>query len=90
MRGRDKLLTSDFFFFNQVDSFKETNSSDTQEKASVSGGSSRFGRFGSQLFQKTVGLVLRSRPDRQVYEVTSPFKIIFLRHPESLLFPIFF
>lgn len=49
----------------KVDSSKETNSSNTQEQASVSGGSSRFGRFGSQLFQKTVGLVLRSRPDRQ-------------------------
>uniref|UniRef100_A0A5B7BHJ8 Protein transport protein sec16 n=1 Tax=Davidia involucrata TaxID=16924 RepID=A0A5B7BHJ8_DAVIN len=40
-------------------------SPDTQEKASVSGGSSRFGRFGSQIFKKTMGLVLRSRPDRQ-------------------------
>ncbi|KAK9273755.1 hypothetical protein L1049_018565 [Liquidambar formosana] len=39
---------------------KEANSSDTQGKAS-----SRFGRFGSQIIQKTVGLVLRSRPDRQ-------------------------
>jgi hypothetical protein len=48
-----------------------------QKNASSSGGSSRFGRFGSQLFQKTVGLVIRSRPDRQVYETTSSLKIIF-------------
>ncbi|XVE76919.1 hypothetical protein DITRI_Ditri13aG0019100 [Diplodiscus trichospermus] len=49
----------------KVNSSNETNSSGTQEKAAVSSGSSRFGRFGSQLFQKTFGLVLRSRPDRQ-------------------------
>ncbi|GMP42825.1 hypothetical protein CsSME_00012431 [Camellia sinensis var. sinensis] len=40
-------------------------SSSEQEKASGLGASSRFGRFGSQLFQKTMGLVLRSRQDRQ-------------------------
>ncbi|XP_031269712.1 protein transport protein SEC16B homolog [Pistacia vera] len=50
---------------SKVDSSKESNISDTQEQVAVSVGSSRFGRFGSQLFQKTVGLVLRSRPDRQ-------------------------
>ncbi|XVF33549.1 hypothetical protein REPUB_Repub17cG0177800 [Reevesia pubescens] len=49
----------------KVNSSNEAKSSGTQEKAAVSSGSSRFGRFGSQLFQKTVGLVLRSRPDRQ-------------------------
>ncbi|KAJ4953350.1 hypothetical protein NE237_030182 [Protea cynaroides] len=38
---------------------------DAQGKVSVSGGSSRFGRFGSQLFQKTVGWVSRSRSERQ-------------------------
>lgn len=43
---------------------KDGNSSGTQGKA-MGGGSSRIGRIGSQLFQKTVGLVLRSRPDRQ-------------------------
>ncbi|KAI4327126.1 hypothetical protein L6164_019625 [Bauhinia variegata] len=50
----------------QVDSSQETTSSDAQGKASVSGGS-RFSRFsfGSQLFQKTVELVLRPRPGRQ-------------------------
>lgn len=39
-----------------------------QGKASVSGGASRFPRFnfGSQLLQKTVGLVLRPRPGKQV------------------------
>ncbi|CAL5340266.1 unnamed protein product [Camellia sinensis] len=36
-----------------------------QEQASGAGGSSRLGRIGSQIFQKTVGLVLRSRSDRQ-------------------------
>ncbi|GFY81164.1 RGPR-like protein [Actinidia rufa] len=46
-----------------VDSSKEGSSPAMQETAS--GGSSRFGRFGSHIFQKTVGLVLRSRPDRQ-------------------------
>ncbi|XP_040991416.1 protein transport protein SEC16B homolog isoform X1 [Juglans microcarpa x Juglans regia] len=49
----------------KVDSSQETKSSAMQPKASTSGGSSRFGHFGSQLLQKTVGLVLRSRPDRQ-------------------------
>ncbi|XP_044491395.1 protein transport protein SEC16B homolog isoform X3 [Mangifera indica] len=49
---------------SKIDSSKESNISDTQEKVAASGGTSRFGRFGSQLFHKTVGLVLRSRPDR--------------------------
>ncbi|GMI73565.1 hypothetical protein like AT5G47490 [Hibiscus trionum] len=49
----------------KVNSSNEANSAGKQEKAAVSSGPSRFGRFGSQLFQKTVGLVLRSRPDRQ-------------------------
>ncbi|KAI4315255.1 hypothetical protein L6164_028085 [Bauhinia variegata] len=51
----------------QVDSSQETTSSDAQGKASASGGTSRLSRFGfgSQLFQKTVGLVLRPRPGRQ-------------------------
>ncbi|XP_027334766.1 protein transport protein SEC16B homolog [Abrus precatorius] len=41
-------------------------SPDAQGKASVSGGTSRFSfGFGSQLLQKTVGLVLRPRPGRQ-------------------------
>ncbi|XP_051129413.1 protein transport protein SEC16B homolog [Andrographis paniculata] len=46
---------------------KEPNSVGTQEKASSSGGTSRFGRFGfgSQLLQKTVGLVLKPRQGRQ-------------------------
>uniref|UniRef100_A0A7C9EVL2 Protein transport protein sec16 n=1 Tax=Opuntia streptacantha TaxID=393608 RepID=A0A7C9EVL2_OPUST len=47
------------------ESSKESNSSEQHDAASTSGGSSRFGRFGSQIFQKTVGLVLRSRSDRQ-------------------------
>lgn len=48
---------------DQVESSKE-NSADSQSKAS---GTSRFGRFGfgSQLFQKTVGLVLKPRQDKQ-------------------------
>ncbi|CAL5398061.1 unnamed protein product [Camellia sinensis] len=36
-----------------------------KQKASGAGGSSRLGRIGSQIFQNTVGLVLRSRSDRQ-------------------------
>ncbi|XP_068306701.1 protein transport protein SEC16B homolog [Pyrus communis] len=49
----------------QVDSSKQTASPDGQGKAS--GGTSRFSRFGfgSQLLQKTVGLVLRPRPGKQ-------------------------
>ncbi|GFZ01957.1 RGPR-like protein [Actinidia rufa] len=52
---------------DQADSSKEATSSSTQGKASVSGGASRFGRFnfGSQLLQKTVGLVLKPRQDKQ-------------------------
>ncbi|KAF5729847.1 hypothetical protein HS088_TW20G00212 [Tripterygium wilfordii] len=48
----------------QVDSSKEAASSSAQGKA---GGTSRFSRFGfgSQLLQKTMGLVLRPRSDRQ-------------------------
>ncbi|KAF8379232.1 hypothetical protein HHK36_028664 [Tetracentron sinense] len=49
----------------QVNQSKEAASYNAQGKASVYGGSSRFGRFSSQLFQKTMGLVLKSRPDRQ-------------------------
>ncbi|XP_047329648.1 protein transport protein SEC16B homolog isoform X2 [Impatiens glandulifera] len=50
-------------------SSKQETSPNTQTKAVVaSGGISRFGRlsFGSQLFQKTVGLVLRPRQDKQL------------------------
>ncbi|GMH21662.1 hypothetical protein Nepgr_023504 [Nepenthes gracilis] len=49
----------------KVDSTGTSHSSDYQYSTSVSGGSSRFGRFGSQLFQKTIGLVLRPHPERQ-------------------------
>ncbi|XVE57648.1 hypothetical protein DITRI_Ditri04bG0106700 [Diplodiscus trichospermus] len=51
----------------QVDSSKEAGVSTAQGKASGSVGASRFARFGfgSQLLQKTVGLVLRPRPDKQ-------------------------
>ncbi|EOY24331.1 RGPR-related, putative isoform 1 [Theobroma cacao] len=51
----------------QVDSSKEAVASTAQGKASGSGGASRFARFGfgSQLLQKTVGLVLRPRTDKQ-------------------------
>ncbi|XP_043713337.1 protein transport protein SEC16A homolog isoform X2 [Telopea speciosissima] len=49
----------------QVDPSKEAASPDAQGRASVSGGPSRFGRFGSQLLQKTMGWVSRSRSDRQ-------------------------
>nr|GEX51215.1 protein transport protein SEC16B homolog isoform X1 [Tanacetum cinerariifolium] len=48
----------------QVDTLKE-NSADSQSKAS--GNTSRFGRFrfGSGLFQKTVGMVLKPRQEKQ-------------------------
>ncbi|XVF13389.1 hypothetical protein REPUB_Repub08aG0204000 [Reevesia pubescens] len=51
----------------QVDSSKEAGASTAQGEASGSIGASRFARFGfgSQLLQKTVGLVLRPRPDKQ-------------------------
>ncbi|XWS49110.1 hypothetical protein CRYUN_Cryun13aG0135600 [Craigia yunnanensis] len=51
----------------QVDSSKEAGASTAQGKASGSIGASRFARFGfgSQLLQKTVGLVLRPRSDKQ-------------------------
>lgn len=50
----------------QGDTSKE-NSADSQTKSSSGGVTSRFGRFGfgSQLFQKTVGLVLKPRGDKQ-------------------------
>ncbi|KAJ6827037.1 protein transport protein SEC16B-like protein [Iris pallida] len=38
---------------------------DAQNKSSVSGGPSRLGRIGSQLFQKTIGWVSNSRSGRQ-------------------------
>ncbi|XVF10841.1 hypothetical protein REPUB_Repub07fG0217900 [Reevesia pubescens] len=51
----------------QVASSKEAGASTAQGKASGSIGASRFARFGfgSQLLQKTVGLVLRPRPEKQ-------------------------
>ncbi|GAB4861931.1 hypothetical protein Ancab_037186 [Ancistrocladus abbreviatus] len=48
----------------KVDSAEQSSSTPSQDN-SASTGSSRFGRIGSQLFQKTFGLVLRSRSDRQ-------------------------
>ncbi|KAI4371448.1 hypothetical protein MLD38_019681 [Melastoma candidum] len=49
------------------DSSNEMNSENAQAKGSVSGRASRFPRFGfgSQILQKTVGLVLRPRNDKQ-------------------------
>ncbi|KAK4729040.1 hypothetical protein R3W88_022028 [Solanum pinnatisectum] len=51
----------------QVDSSKDASSSNTGSNASGAGGMSRFRRFGfgSQLLQKTVGLVLKPRQGRQ-------------------------
>ncbi|KAB5564089.1 hypothetical protein DKX38_004143 [Salix brachista] len=51
----------------QVESSTVGTSSSAQSKTSGPVGSSRFGRFGfgSQLLQKTVGLVLRPRSDKQ-------------------------
>ncbi|CAI9771555.1 unnamed protein product [Fraxinus pennsylvanica] len=50
----------------QVDSSREASSASEQDKTPA-GGSSRFGHFsfGSQLFQKTVGLVMKPRQGRQ-------------------------
>lgn len=64
-RGGKKFYSSNFLF-NQVDSSKKGNPSKTQEKPSASSRSSRFG-FGSQIFQKTLGLVIKSRTDKQVF-----------------------
>ncbi|OIW10835.1 hypothetical protein TanjilG_27781 [Lupinus angustifolius] len=46
---------------------QETTSPDAQGKTHASGGTSRFSQFGfgTQLLQKTVGLVLRPRPGKQ-------------------------
>lgn len=54
-------------WLDQVDSKEETSSS-AEGKTSGSVGGSRFARLGigSQLLQKTVGLVLRPRSGRQV------------------------
>nr|KYP67164.1 Protein transport protein Sec16B [Cajanus cajan] len=51
----------------QVHVLQETTSPDSQGKAQASGATSRFSRFGfgSQLLQKTVGLVLKPRSGRQ-------------------------
>ncbi|XP_077245056.1 protein transport protein SEC16A homolog [Tasmannia lanceolata] len=46
----------------QMDASKE---GDARGKASMAGGPSRFGRIGSQLLQKTMGWVSRSRTDHQ-------------------------
>ncbi|KAK4422899.1 protein transport protein SEC16B [Sesamum alatum] len=50
-----------------IDSLKEASSTNVEDKASAAGGTFGFGRFGfgSQLLQKTVGLVLRPRQGRQ-------------------------
>ncbi|GAB4844330.1 hypothetical protein Ancab_037694 [Ancistrocladus abbreviatus] len=49
----------------KVDSPEQSSSANSQDNSSVSSSSSRFGRISSQLFQKTFGLVLKSRSDRQ-------------------------
>ncbi|CAA2973136.1 Hypothetical predicted protein [Olea europaea subsp. europaea] len=51
----------------QADSVKGANSTGEQDKESAAGSTTRFGRFGfgSQLLQKTVGLVLKPRQGRQ-------------------------
>jgi len=56
-----------FLLGKMVVSFQGT-SPEGQGKTTESGGASRFSRFGfgSQLLQKTVELVLRPRPGRQV------------------------
>ncbi|KAK9120625.1 hypothetical protein Syun_018242 [Stephania yunnanensis] len=49
----------------QVSPSSEGASSDSQSKPMVTAGASRFGRLGSNLLQKTMGWVSRSRNDRQ-------------------------
>lgn len=49
--------------FGRQNSSKDAGSDDGQSKSSAA--PSRFGRIGSQLLQKTMGWVSRSRPDRQ-------------------------
>ncbi|KAL6550273.1 hypothetical protein OROMI_020761 [Orobanche minor] len=51
----------------QADTLVEAGSSGVQDKAPAASSTSRFGRFGfgSQLLQKTVGLVLKPRQGRQ-------------------------
>ncbi|GFP93063.1 protein transport protein sec16b homolog [Phtheirospermum japonicum] len=51
----------------QADTWKEASPGGVQDKGSAAGGTSRFGRFGfgSQLLQKTVGLVLKPRQGHQ-------------------------
>ncbi|XP_058086809.1 protein transport protein SEC16A homolog [Magnolia sinica] len=44
---------------------QEASTTDAQGQASIAGGPSRFGRFGSQILQKTMGWVAGSRSDRQ-------------------------
>ena len=67
------------FVLDQVDSSKEASSSNTGSDASGAGGTSRFRRFsfGSQLLQKTVGLVLKPRQGRQVDIYFSLIFVIF-------------
>ncbi|KAL0326565.1 UNVERIFIED_CONTAM: protein transport protein SEC16B [Sesamum angustifolium] len=52
---------------SHTDSLKEVSSTNVEDKASAAGGTFGFGSFGfgSQLLQKTVGLVLRPRQGRQ-------------------------
>ncbi|XP_008786953.2 protein transport protein SEC16B homolog [Phoenix dactylifera] len=55
----------DFSRSSKQDLSKDVSSPDSRGQTSLSGGPSRFGRFGSQLLQKTMGWVSRSHPDRQ-------------------------
>lgn len=76
--------------YNQVHSATEASSSSAQGKASAS----RFGRFsfGAQLLQKTVGLVLKPRQDRQVVSslYCFQFKILSLGFPFHLFLLLVF
>ncbi|KAL2892484.1 Protein transport protein SEC16B-like protein [Bienertia sinuspersici] len=55
----------DFGRTPRKDESPKSSSSSPRDNASLSRSSSRLGRFGSQIFQKTVGLVLRSNSDNQ-------------------------
>lgn len=86
-----RTRSMDQFYYlqqNQIGSSKESMSADGQGKTPDSR-TSRFTRFGfgSQLLQKTVGLVLRPRPGRQVLSHTNTFHEIFV-FSLSILLPI--
>lgn len=64
-----KYYVNFLFFYTYFMQAQPSNaeSLDMKTKAPTSGGSSRFGSFGSVVFQKTFGWVSKVRSDKQVY-----------------------